>query len=168
MIVIATGFIPLSPLSVIKRVNIIHVFPWDRAMNFVFSAIETLKTKSIFCQAILKMSPVKVISKSVTTFTINTTTIILMNQNSANKSWDRSPKDNFLKKSTCLIVAKNSSQTRAPHADADNWLLFLTDKSFANIVIKGSPKENFWEIILKSDQLFQGLRVILKNFFMVL
>ena len=51
--------------------------------------------------------------------------MILINQNSANKYWDKSPMDNFLKKSTCLKVDKNISlsQTRVPHAGAKNWTI---------------------------------------------
>ena len=55
-----------------------------------------MKTKSLFCQEILKWSPVKVISKSVNhPNTVITTATILIKQNSANKFWDRSPKDNL-------------------------------------------------------------------------
>ena len=50
--------------------------------------------------------------------------MILINQNSANEYWDRSPMDNFLKKSTCLKVDKNIlSQTRVPHAGVKNWTI---------------------------------------------
>ena len=76
-------------------------------MAISFGGNETLETKSLFCQEILQRSSVKVTSKSVATHKIITIAMILMNLNSANKFWDRSPKDNFLKKSTCLIMAKS-------------------------------------------------------------
>ena len=90
-----------------------------------FLGNEALKTKSLFCQPILKKSPVNVISKSVTTPAIIITAMNLMNQNFANRLWDRSPKDNFLKKNTHLIEAKNIIRTRVPHADANDSLLFF-------------------------------------------
>ena len=60
---------------------------------FFFLHIETLETKPLFCQAILKRPPVNIISKSVSIPTIITTHMFLTEQSSANKFWDRSPKD---------------------------------------------------------------------------
>ena len=55
----------------------------------------------------------KVFSKSVTTPAIITTAMMLVNQNYANKFWDRSHTENFSKKTTWVIVAKSVSRARA-------------------------------------------------------
>ena len=90
-----------------------------------------------------KRSPVIVILKSVTTPTIVTTVTILMNQNSTNKFWDRSSKDNFSKKSTYLIRAKNISQTPPPpppHTHTHTQAMFLDEsESLRKTFEKGYP-----------------------------
>ena len=94
--------------------------------TFFFSGIETLVTKSLFCKAILKRSPVIHFKfchllVAVTPTFINTA-MIFMNRNSENELWARSPMDNFLKTITSLIVAINVRQTRTQHAGANNRL----------------------------------------------
>ena len=133
------------PFSKKKKKN----FSEDHS-HFSSRGIETLKTKSLFSQATLKRPPVIVISKSVPTPTI-IITMPFMNQNSANKIWARSPKDYFLKKTTCLTVAKNISRIKAPLEAPTISCCFLTDKDFNNFFMSVycasspySPEPCFW------------------------
>ena len=67
--------------------------------------------------------------------TVISTGMILINQKSANKFWARSPKDNFLKKSTCLIVAETSVKHEHAMLVPTIGCCFSTDKYFANLTI---------------------------------
>ena len=87
----------------------------------------------------MKRSPVKVISKTVTIPTIIPTAMILMNQISENKFWDRSPKDNFLKKNTCLIVSKNKTN-KSTTCRCQKLAFVFQHKNYANKFEKGHPR----------------------------
>ena len=81
----------------------------------------------------------KNVTKSVTTPTIIITAMILMNQNSANKFWDRSPKNNFLYKNTCLILAKVKQEHHIQVPTIGHC--FSADTNFANNFEKGKPRK---------------------------
>ena len=93
-----------------------------------------MKTKSLFLQAILKRSPVKLISKSVTTPTIITTAMILMNQlfrELFGKIIIQFGIDHprTIEEENMPNSGLNVSRTRSTYAGATNWLLLFNEEN---------------------------------------